>query len=347
MNCPYCDASIPSVAIQSESASLYACQGCLNPVVIEWVDNNSVTRPIPHTKDIRHVASEGSVAAEIFSLLPKAIENLAVLPEISQRILAMTGDQDISMSDLAAVVSEDQATTIGVLKLANSAAHRGFNEVKDLDSACTRLGMKRISNTVQAIANGNLYETKDARLQELMQKLWQHAIATAHFAGGLATMLVEPNGQMLFVAGLIHDIGKVVLLDIIATGKSSALKELRKSEEIFDEIMRNFHPLVGLHVVQAWGLPPEFRISTYCHFDPALTPGIETLRMVHITAMANAIAKASGFEGTEEEEPFLSSHPSARQLNLNDIKLASLRVDLAEQLEALIETVSIKSSASA
>jgi hypothetical protein len=54
MNCPYCEEPIPSVAVQSESASLYACQGCLNPVVIEWVDNSSVTRPLAHTKDIRH-----------------------------------------------------------------------------------------------------------------------------------------------------------------------------------------------------------------------------------------------------------------------------------------------------
>ena len=101
MNCPYCDEKIPTVAIQSETASLYACQGGLNAVVVEWSDNTTTTRPMPHTKDIRHIASEGSVANAIFKELPNAIKKIPVLPKISQRILTMTSDVDISMADLA------------------------------------------------------------------------------------------------------------------------------------------------------------------------------------------------------------------------------------------------------
>ena len=343
--CPFCAEEVPSERLPSAAAALYACPNCLNPVVLAWEDTRPVARPLTRARDIRHLAGEASIGGAILEALPKAIANLPVLPEVSQRILTMLKDPEASMPALASVVQEDQVIAVKVLKLANSPAYRGLHEVRGLDEACARLGMKAISNAVQAVANGNLYVTGDQRLRELMGRLWKHALATAHYAAGLGVILIEPHSEALFVAGLIHDIGKVVLLDIITSAYCESMSELRASEEMFDEVLRNFHPLAGLHVVQAWDLPPEFGVSAYCHHDPSLAPTPESANMAHIAALANAIAKAEGYHSGGPEEVFLSSHPSARHLGLGDVKLASLRVDHADELAALMELAGVDAAA--
>ncbi len=338
-SCPFCSHEISQASDPGEKAIIYACTACKNPMVLRWEAGGIQGNPLERTKDIRQLAPPGSIGGEILAKMPEAIEKLPVLPQVAQRVLSMVADPEATMTDVAVLIRQDPIIALKVMQLANSPIYGGLHEIKDLSAACARLGMKNISNAVQTIANSNLYVTGDKRLQAFMMKLWRHSVATAHCANELASILSMPGGESVFLAGLIHDVGKVLLLDIVAEAMSGAVSELRKSPQIFAEVVTSFHMLVGLHVVQHWNMPPEFSATTYCHHDPALTPNEDLLAMTHVVALADTIAKAEGFGIGYREDLFLVTHPSARYLNLTDIKIAALRVDLADTLEKLLEVV--------
>ncbi|MBI2422462.1 MAG: HDOD domain-containing protein [Candidatus Hydrogenedentes bacterium] len=336
-NCPFCNTPPPAAYTSTERCELFACGACFNPYIIRR-DGNSTAGEIPeNTQDIRLIAPEGSLGHAILSILPQAFDKLPVMPEISMKILQMLRDPEMSMTDLATLIRQDPVVALTIMKLANSPVYGGLQEIKDLNAACARLGSKTIANTVQVVANSNLFITGDKRLKNVMRALWRHSVATAHCAFEVAKLLAEPRAESLFLGGLLHDIGKVVLLDIVTGSYSGAIASLRMTPELLDEVVQSFHPLVGLHLAQHWDLPPEFGAIAYAHHEPERAPREDWLPLAHIVSMANAVAKVEGYGMRGKEDILLLSHPSARYLNFNDMKLATLRVDISEKLEALLD----------
>jgi putative nucleotidyltransferase with HDIG domain len=336
--CPFCAEPAPAIAKSLATAQLYACLKCCNPYLIGWREGQAAAYPLEHARDIRQTAPPGSIGAAILERIPEAMDRLPVLPELSQQILAMVRDPDVSMNDLAQVIRKDQVIAMSIMRLANSAMYGGLHEVKDLSGASARLGMRAIANLVQVVVNGGLFEEKNKDLKTFSQRLWRHSIAVANCSSEIAGLIAEPGGETLFLAGLIHDIGKVVAVVIVSNEREGLLAELRGEPKLLNEVFDSFHALLGLHAVQRWNLPAEFRTILYAHHQPELCPVEEWLPMAHTVCLADLVAKVEGY-GTDPEpvEAFLVNHPSARYLNLSDIKLAALRVDLADKLDAFME----------
>jgi len=336
--CPFCEAPLPEAALSSGNAGLGICVRCFNPVLTGWRDGADKAAPLAGARDIRRIAPPESIGAALLAQTAQNLDDLPVLPEMSQRILHLLKDPEFSLPELTALIKEDPVIAVAVMRQANSAAFGGLHEIKDLNGACARLGMKTIANTVQIVANRNLFITGNAALKNSMGRLWHHSVATAHCADEISRLTLAPDREAIFLAGLIHDIGKVLLLEMAASPGGNALRELKTNTALLAEIMENFHGLLGLLVCQAWQLPPTLRAAVYFHHQPDSCPEKEWTPTVHTVALANAIALVEGYGMHETaQEVFLSSHPSTLHLGLTDIKLATLRVDLADTLEALFE----------
>ena len=330
ISCPYCGAPVNT----PPAAGLGTCTSCMNPHFVD--PDGSKAHALNGVPDIRSIAEEGSIGGEILKALPKSLDELPLLPEVSQRVMTMLRDPDMSMSGLADIIRQDQVIAIRILQLANSAMYGGLQEIRDLNAACARLGTRSIANAVQAIANGNLYITGNEVFREQMHQLWRHAIATAHCAYEIANVLAEPRSDELFVAGLIHDVGRVVLLDIVANQYRGVLADLRNSPELMGEVFDGYSPLVGLQVVIKWNLPSEFRMTTFLLRQPESIPTESTRVLANIVALAEAVAEVSGY-GLGKKIPSILSLPAARALGLTDMKLAIVRTDLDEKLAALLD----------
>ena len=339
LKCPYCSEEVRAPVAAGEESILAGCSGCFNPFEISRSDGTSRTKILSGTGDVREIAMEGSIGGEVMRCLPGVLDDLPVLPEISQRVMALTSNPNVSMTELAGFIREDQVIAATVLKAANSAVYGGLQRIAELDAACTRLGMRTIANIVQTAANGRLFQTNDPNLLDMMKRLWRHSVVTAYCANEIAVMLCEPRPDAFYLAGLFHDIGKIALLEIVSGAKGGPVGELRGSPGLLEDVLTNFHCMVGMHVVQKWALPNEFRLTTYFHDRAASVPVESWSRPVHIVSLANLVAKACGFSMKEEEERFsLLGHPSAGYLNMTDIKLANLRVTVEEKFESLLES---------
>lgn len=335
--CPHCAAEMPQAL--GAAAALAACVACHNPVLLPAAGPGAAAQPLAGGGDLRQVAPPGSIGAALLDALPAVIERMPVLPEISQKVMLTIRDPDSSMGDLAALIREDQVMAMAVMRHANSAIYGGIQEITDLTAACARLGMGTVANIVQAVAANNLFISGNPQLRTLMRRLWRHSVATAHCATVIARAISEPRGETAFLAGLVHDVGKIALLEIVSGSYAGAQAELRKSATLLREYLDSFHPIMGLHTVQAWKLPAEFLATTYFHHNPDQCPVDDALARAHIVALANVVAQVEGHGLFEAPEVVLAAHASARYLGLTDIKLASLRVDLEDTLEALFQTV--------
>lgn len=332
ISCPFCS----QASSVQPSEGLTICVACMNPFLMAAQGNETKTSAPEGAQDVREITKPGSIGGEILKALPKAIEELPVLPEISQRIMKLLRDPEMSMTGLADLIRQDQVVAVRILKLANSAMYGGLQEIKDLNAACARLGTRSIANAVQAVANGNLYITGNEMFRDHMKQLWRHAVATAHCAAEIANVLAEPRSDEVFVAGLIHDIGRVVLLDILANQYRGVLADLRNTPELLDEVFSGYGPLVGLHVIIKWNLPPEFRMTTYFLRNPNGVPTEPARTLTNIVILAEAVAEVSGY-GLGMQISSILSLPAARALGMTDMKLAMVRADLDEKLAALLE----------
>lgn len=336
--CPLCQSALPIGDTTGGSTSLVVCTTCFNPLLLEWKGAAAATAPLPNAADIRRIAPPGSIGAELLAQAVGNLDNLPILPEISQRILRLLKDPEFNISQLAAMIKEDPIIALAIMKQANSAAFGGLHEIRDLNAACSRLGMRTIANTVQIVANRNLFVTGNMTLRKSMERLWRHSVATAHCANEIARLTMVPNLESIFLAGLIHDVGKVMLLELVASPQSTVVRALQSNPQILGEVLENLHPLLGLFICQAWNLPPTFRAAVYFHHSPEACPEKEWMQAIQIVALANILAKVEGYGMSEgPTEAFLASHPATIALGLSDIKLATLRVDLHDKLETLFE----------
>lgn len=339
-DCPFCSARLTEMPRPSDQPVLSVCDTCMNPLAIQYEGTGWRLGPVRGMQDIRQIAQAGSIGEELLKMLHEAMENLPILPEIAQRIMALLRDPDAGLPELVDLIGQDQVIALKILRLANSAVYGGLMEVRDLRAACVRLGMRTVANTVQAIASGRIYSAKDPHFAEMMENLWRHAMASAQCANDIAVLIAEPRAEVLFMAGLIHDVGKVLLLDVIGNApKSGAVKAVRESPELFAEVTRGYYPLVGLHVVRRWKLPYEFGITTFCHSQVETAPSDSWLGLVYTVALSSALADASGF-GEPLSDISLLNHPATKFLGLNDIKLATLRIDLEDKVQPLLEATS-------
>ncbi|GMU91729.1 MAG: hypothetical protein AMXMBFR4_07870 [Candidatus Hydrogenedentota bacterium] len=337
--CPYCTGSVADSIPGGEELALAACLSCMNPLLQVRQGAGFEAQPLKGLPDVRKLAAPGSLGGELLKLLPKAIEELPVLPEISQRVMAMLRDPNMSMRDLADLVSQDQVIALKILQLANSAMYGGLQEITSLTAACARLGARTIANAVQAIANGKLFITGSVEFRDRMHNLWKHSVATAHCASEVGGLLAETNTDMLFVAGLVHEIGQLVILDIVSDQYRGPLAELRTATDLLEEVLRGYSALAGLHVAQKWNLPQELRVTTYFHPAPHSVPidGLKT--RAHIISLSHAIASASGY-GVDAAPLSLLNHPSTKLLGLTDLKLAVIRTELEDKLKPLLQVTS-------
>ncbi len=335
--CPYCEAPVTADIPFGHVAVLTACTQCFNAYQIVDTEHGPKPLQLAGAQDLRTTAPPGSIGGELLARLMQTLDAMPVLPEISQRVLRMTSDPDVSMRDLAALVREDAVIAGQVMRAANSALYGGLTQITELDSACARLGMRTIANIVQTVANANLFVTGDPGVEAMMKQLWRHSVVTAVCANELARLVAEPRPDAHYLAGLIHDIGRVALLEIVSNTYGGVVRQLRESPELLIDVLEKFHTLVGLHAVLRWQLPPEFAVAVYYHAHPSRAPHKAWLHAAHLVALSDAVSRVLGYgssAGTDDQS--LLSHPSSSFLGLSDIKLAGLRVDLDEKLEELL-----------
>lgn len=229
--------------------------------------------------------------------LIQEIETIPPLPTTVTKALQIIQLPESNAKELAKVLSEDQSITTTLLKYANSAYYGLSRKVSTLSEATVILGFSTIRSLLLAAAVNKTINQEVPGYSLSRGALWQHSIQSAMIAKNLARKCGFPFPEQAFVAGLIHDIGKVVLNTYVGTQYQEIIDLVQKEQIPFMEAEKRIlgfsHAEVGAKLAAKWDLPNELVEAIACHHSPleaATAPQLTAL--VHV---ADAVALMLGF----------------------------------------------------
>lgn len=195
--------------------------------------------------------------------------DLPTLPHVVQRLAAMIGRPTVSTEEIGSIIEKDQVLAAKVLRLANSPFYGFPSRIGSVPHAVIVLGFNVVKGLT--LCASALSIMKDAG----MDQLWRHSLGVAITANLLATRLEIKNSEELFVAGLLHDIGKVVLYvkwPEVGTRIKDALQAGgdRSLLDVEQEVTGLSHADIGGCLANAWHLPITLREPILYHHNPTL-----------------------------------------------------------------------------
>lgn len=238
-------------------------------------------------------------------------KTLPTLPSVINKLNSLSDNDKSTVQEMARIVSSDQVISARILRLANSPSY-GFYRVSTISNAMILLGV----NVVKSLA---LSSSIFAIMEKDSVGLWEHSLGVGVAANLIARKLGLPECEEIATAGLLHDIGKVIIRLKCSEAEKDILKLVRERQlytiEAEQEIIDTDHAEVGAWLSKSWFLPDKLSEPIAFHHDVAMSETHRTkTAVVHI---ADALIKACGFgnSGDSFVPPIQKSAWDALKLN--------------------------------
>ncbi len=268
------------------------------------------------------------------------IDNLPTLPEVANKLYRIINNPTTTASDVANLISRDVSLTSKVLRLANSAFYGIPRTVTTVQNAVVILGLKVINTMVFSISVVKIFPADSNNEFFSRKKFWNHSLACAIMSRRLAQGMKRfslSDPEECFCAGLIHDIGRVVLDQYFHENFLKAIQLAHKDRialvEAEDRIFGFNHSHVGDWLTARWELPVDIRTPIIHHHSPgAAEQGKEITYLVHL---ADFLCHEAGYTlpGIEASPPLNTE--VAEYLGLTKEDMDAAKTDLAEELSIL------------
>lgn len=236
---------------------------------------------------------------DIQEILAK-VDKLPSVNRVTTRIIKMLDDDNVKVNDLADAISLDQSLTTQLLKLCNS-AHFGFSKkITSINDAVIKLGFKTIKNLTFMTISHNALNGELGGYSLEKGALWDNSITCAVYADYLAKTSGYHDPETAFTAGLLRDIGKLVIHEYVGTGYNSIIQKVNSGRVSFsgaEEIILGFdHSCLGAKLANEWNLPSILvdAIQYHHNFNKALETNCEDLKLIAIIHVADALTMMSG-----------------------------------------------------
>jgi HD-like signal output (HDOD) protein len=185
-------------------------------------------------------------------------------PLVAMRLTAVVARPGASLDDVADVLRQDQTLAAVLLRLANSAAYRRSTEVVSIAAAVSAIGLKGLQDVAWAHAlHGEALRM--GALLPLRRRAWRESLVSAQIAQWLAE---DAGDEDAFVAGLLHDLGKVPVISAAEDVLQAHPGADTRTEEGWWALVEEGHVEAGRHLATSWALPPSLSELIARHHDP-------------------------------------------------------------------------------
>jgi HD-like signal output (HDOD) protein len=213
------------------------------------------------------------------------IGTLATLPTIYVRVNTIINKPSSSTADIANVLINDQALSARLLRIANSAFYGFSRRVETVGDAVRIMGTRQLHDMVLATVVLKQFKGLDAKLVNMVG-FWRHSLACGVMARRIAALRRESNVERFFLAGLLHDIGSLVLYQQQPERCRMVLRIHRHSDRTLAEVEREIigcdHPAVAKALLSEWRLPSFLRDVVAAHHSPDPQQMTIELAAVHV-----------------------------------------------------------------
>ncbi len=266
------------------------------------------------------------------------IRYIPTLPNILAKILALLNDPRSSARQLEEIITYDQALSTKVLTIANSAYYGFRHEILTVRRAVVALGYEEIRNICLGASLMGFLHPSTFRDGQQAELLWLHSLAVAEGARLLAEAVsqdMEP--EVAFTAGLIHDLGKVILAAFFPE-EIDAVLELMESQNLSfrqaETALGVEHTAVGQALCQKWDLPPQLVEAVGKHHE--LSSELEFPRLTAAVHVADFLARQAVMGHSINPDPPQVQVAALPLLDADEEALESWQRQLSSRREAVI-----------
>ena len=240
-----------------------------------------------------------------------SVDKMRPMPTSVTRILVALDDSNNTAGIISDLIGLDQALAASVLQLANSASMGFANVCSSLTDAVMRLGFKRVRVLVLGAASSGPLTRRLNGYRLGAGELWNHSVATAVTSQWLSRFLHYPDPEEAYVAGLLHDMGKLILDQYMMIDYTRIIDLMRNYNlalwQVEEKLLGIDHSMVGSLMAQKWNFPVSLIDAIRYHHAPSLARTKQQLGA--IINMANALAKPAA---SANLDPFgMQVHPEA------------------------------------
>jgi len=224
-------------------------------------------------------------------LIKQHIDSLPVLPETVTRLMRVTNDPEGSAQGVMETILPDQSLCLTILKIANSAMLGRPQRIDSIKMAVTVLGFNEVQNIALAKAVINSFSKIEKQHKPFVDKFWAHSFVCAMAARIIAEDLrIAP--EVAFIGGLIHDIGKLIMLETFSHDYAVEYWMTKYSnQDLLHEEFEAFlftHDQVGGQLLSKWLFPKNLIAAVANHHRPS--EAVEEKKLAHIIQLADILS---------------------------------------------------------
>lgn len=272
-----------------------------------------------------------SQTPSIIDLIKQQIRKEDSLPVLSPKAIAIQKEatkKDPDFTVLTKQIRMDPTLTSQILKTANSPFYKGLGDVDTIKDAVVRLGQAEMVNIIMKVIHEQNFKSRHPLIRKYQNKLWAHSVSCA--IGSLWTARYLSMTDLIpkaFIAGLLHDMGKLYLLTALEKILTSKTISFKPPPQLIDKILDNLHTALGFNLLTRWHLPERYRIIARDHHSEKFDRADHLLTIVRLS---NMVCNKMESEDLNVDLSGIVSSPEADILGMPEIGVAELEIALED-----------------
>ncbi len=270
----------------------------------------------------------------LIDLVKKEMEKENNLPVLSKRANALQNEavkEDPDIRKIGSIIRLDPTLTSQVLKVANSPFYRGLQTVETIREAVIRLGQNEVVNIVMTVIHKGNFNSDVPIIKKNQNRLWNHLVACA--LGSLWTsrhLSMETLTPKSFIAGLLHDMGKIYLLTALEKIMKSREIDFKPSAALIDKILDSLHAEQGYHLLRQWNIPEKYAVIARDHHTEEFD---HTDLLLVIVRLVNKVCAKMNNPGQTEDISTIVGSREAEILGMTELSIAELEIAMEDSLK--------------
>lgn len=255
---------------------------------------------------------------------------------ILSRALRLTLDLQSNISDLVRSLLADQSLSAKVIRMSNSPLYARLQRVASLDQAIAVLGFSQLKSVIITATTFRMFERSEHAA--VANDLWRHSLSTAIGARIIAKKYGQVDKEEAYLAGLLHDIGKLVLLRMTPNAYEEIIETVKSTEESFQQVENRDlgfdHADIGHALLTEWEFPPSIVSAVADHHCSRIHERPRSVELGRVVCLADSISR---YNGASFYEPY--KHCDGGDIFVGPTKvleddLISLRLETEEQFNS-------------
>jgi putative nucleotidyltransferase with HDIG domain len=272
----------------------------------------------------------GALLDRIVELIDSGGLILPVYDPVAIKLQEAIANKTEDMLEIERLIIRDQALAAEVLRAANSPFYCGLSPARTIKTAIVRLGTQQMRRLVILASERNKYRARHPDLQKMLSELWQHASTTALAAQWLSKRLRSTGiEEICFLGGLLHDIGKLIILRAVDEIAKSEGDGFLESKESLNEVIPAAHCQLGYSLLQKWNVPEIYCQIARDHHSENMSSGDLPLVIVRL---ANNGSRKLGLGLDPKPSLTMETTMEANLLGIGEMLLSELESMLQEHL---------------